>query len=395
MKICLLSPQYPGYGGYGVYLSYLVRGLRGRGHEVHTLTGPPPKGAIQSPDMDFHLVPTGGSEAFRFVNFEVHINRRLGRLQARQEYDLIQYNLPTYLSIPLFHSPSLPLLITAHGCTGALIRDFLHYRPNGLDFADLIYLGTGPIIPRMEGWAFSKGDQIVAVCDWVRKTLLELYKLPEERVSVVHNGIDTDHFHPIRGARGRVVHLLGEENLERPLILFMARIMGAKDPATIAQTIPLVLKSHPDAFFIFRGEGITLHNYLRSLLQKVAPPDSYKFIGYVSSSEVPALYSSASIYALPSIHEPFAYTLLEALSCGVPAIASAVGGVPEIITNGRNGLLVEPRRPAQLAEAISKLLDDEKLAHRLGRSARDVMERSFNLDLFAEKFDRELVELAG
>ncbi len=395
MKICLLSPQYPGYGGYGVYISYLVKGLRGKGHEVHTLTGPPPKGSPLSQDPDSHIVSTGSSEAFRFVNFELRINHSLQQLQRLEEYDLIQYNLPTYLGIPPFHSASLPLLITAHGCIGAMIRDFLHYRPSGMDLADLIYLGTGPMIPQMERWAFTQADQIVAVCAWVRRALLGLYKVPEEKVTVIHNGIDTEHFHPIRSARKKVAHLLGTENSERPLILFMARIMGAKDPATLAHAIPLVLKSHPNALFLFRGEGITLHNYMRSLLQKVAPKSSYKFIGYLERDEIPALYSAASAYVLPSIHEPFAYTLLEALACGSPTVASAVGGIPELITNGKNGLLVEPRNPAMLAEAISEVLDDERLARQLGRTAREVMETSFNLDLFAERFDSEIMKLAG
>jgi glycogen synthase len=395
LKICLLSPQYPGYGGYGVYLSYLVKGLRGKGHEVHTLTGPPPRERLPSLDEEFHIMPTGSLEAFRFVNFEMQINWRLPGLQRSEEYDLIQYNLPTYFGIPLFHSRSLPLLITAHGCTAALIRDLLHYRPQGLDLADFVDIGTGPIFPRMERWAFTQADHVVAVCDWVRGALIKLYKLQDEEVTVVRNGIDTQRFHPIASPRERVAHLIGEENLERPLILFMARIMGVKDPATLALTIPLVLKTHPDALFLFRGEGVTLHNYLRSLLQKVAPKDSYKFIEYLSGDEIPALYSAASIYILPSIHEPFAYTLLEALACGVPVIASAVGGVPELITNEKNGLLVEPRNPAVLAEAISRLLDDEKLARSLRRSAREVMETNFNLDLFTERFDREIRKLAG
>lgn len=395
MKICLLSPQYPGYGGYGVYLSYLVKGLRGRGHEVQTLTGPPYRSSPLSPNEDFHVMPTGNNEAFRFVNFEMQVSRRLRKLQADEEYDLIQYNLPMYLGIPPFHSRSLPLLITAHGCTGALIRDFLHYRPNGLDLADLIYLGAGPIIPRIERWAFTQADHIVAVSEWVRQALLGIYKLPAGEITTIHNGIDTKHFRPIRSPREKIAHLIGEENLERPLILFMARIMGAKDPSTLAQAIPLVLKTHPDALFLFRGEGVTLHSYLRALLRRVSPPDSYKFIGYLSRDEIPALYSAASIYALPSIHEPFGYTLVEALACGVPAIASAVGGVPEIITNGKNGLLVEPRNSAQLAEAISNLLDDETLARRLRRSARETMEADFNLELFAERFDREITELVG
>lgn len=395
MKICLTSPQYPGYGGYGVYLSYLVRGLRERGHEIHTLTGPPPIGQPQRQDQDFRVFPTGRYEGFRFVNYDLQVNRMLARLQSKEEYDLIQCNLPTYFDFPLFHPPSLPLLISAHGCIAAMTRDFLHFRPNGMDLADLVYVGGGPVFSQMERWALSQANRIVTVCDWVRGTLLKLYDLPSESISTVHNGIDTEHFRPVKNARERIAHLLGTENLERPIILFMARIMGAKDPATLVQAIPKVLQAHPDALLLFRGAGVTLHGYLKSLLSRLAPQNSYKFVGFVGSDEVASLYSAASVYVLPSIHEPFAYTLLEALACGSPVVASAVGGLPEIITNEGNGLLVEPKDPDALAAAITKLLDDEKLAKRLGRAGRETIESRFDLKVFADKFDHELREMAG
>ncbi len=378
-----------------MYLSYLVRGLRAKDHEIHTLTGPPPRGTIQIRDESFHVMPTTNVEAFRFVNFELRINHRLKLLQRRERFDLIQYNLPTYFGFPLFHSRSLPLFVTAHGCIGAMVRDFLHYRPVGLDLPDLVYLGGGPLVPRMERWAFSQANRVVAVCDWVKRALITLYDLPEERVRVVHNGIDTERFHPIGNARERIAHFLGRENLERPLILFMGRIMGAKDPATLARAIPLVLQTHPDAFFLIRGEGVTLQTYLKAMLKKVAPEGSYRFMDFVGGDELPAIYSAASVYVLPSIHEPFAYTLLEALACEAPAVATAVGGLPEIITNGQNGLLVEPSNPGLLAESISQLLDDEKLARRLGRAGRRTIETKFDLERFTEGFDSEIREFAG
>ncbi len=340
-------------------------------------------------------MPTGNLEAFRFVNFELRINHRLNQLQRQERFDLIQYNLPTYFGFPLFHSPSLPVFITAHGCIAAMVRDFLQYRPSGLDLPDLVYLGGGPLVPRIERWAYSQGNRVVAVCDWVRRALITLYGLPEERVKVVHNGIDTERFHSIRNARERVAHLIGRENSERPLILFMGRIMGAKDPATLARAIPTVLKTHPDALFLIRGEGVTLHTYLKALLKKVAPQGSYKFMEFVGGDELPAIYSAASVYVLASVHEPFAYTLLEALACEAPSVATAVGGLPEIITHAQNGLLVEPNNPALLAEAISQLLDDEKLARRLARAGRETIQTRFDLERFTDGFDREIREFTG
>lgn len=395
MKLCLISPQYPGYGGYGVYLSYLVRGLGERGYEVHTLTGPPPASLPQTHNRNFHILPTGSYEGFRFVNFELRINRKLSKLQRQERFDLIQYNLPTYFGLPLFHPPSLPLLITAHGCIAEMIRDFLHYKPSGLDLADLVYIGGGPFIPRMERWAFSQADRIVAVCDWVRRALIRLYDMPSERVATIHNGVDTTRFKPVKHARRWIADLLGSQNSERPLVLYMARIMGAKDPATLAHAIPRILESHPDALFLFRGEGVTLQTYMKSLLTQAAPRDSYKFLEFVRSDDMAALYSAASVYVLPSIHEPLAYTLLEALACGAPTVASAVGGIPEIISHKKNGLLVEPGNSVMLANAIAMLLEDQRMAQRLGRAARETIKANFNLPLFVERFDREILRLAG
>ncbi len=395
MKICLISPQYPGYGGYGVYLAYLVNGLRTLGHEVHTLTGPPTANQTQASDAESHTVPTGGYEGFRFVNFELKVNRALKRLQTEERFDLIQYNLPSYFGLPLFHPPELPLLITAHGCVGGMIRDFLRYKPRALDLGDLVYIGGGPLFPRMEQWAFRKADRIIAVSQWVKRILLQLYGLPSEKVTVIHNGIDTEHFKPFNNAQTEIAHLLDHDNSERPIVLYMARIMGAKDTATFVQAMPKVLESNPDTLFLFRGDTVALHNYLRSLLNRTTSPNSYKFLGFVGNADLPSLYSAASVYVLPSIHEPFPYTLLEALACGTPAVASAVGGIPEIIKNGENGLLVSPKNPNTLAKSIAGLLDDRQTAQRLGRRGRETVEANFNLKLFLERFDHEIRMAAG
>ncbi len=393
MKLCLICQQYPGYTGHGVYVGYLQRALSERGHDVHTLTGPPPLGHKPLNNPKFHILPTSTHEVLRYSTFEFTMNQHLQELQKREKFDLVQYNLPGYL-VPVFHQPSLPLIITAHNCILEIVRNLLP-RLSEADLVEWIYMSGGPLFPLIERWALSKANRIVTVSAWLQTALMKNYDIERECLVTIHNGIDTEFYRPVEEARSKIATQFLPEDAERPIVLFLGRIMGAKDPLTFVRAIPQVLQSHPETLFLFRGGGFTLQGPVGRLLAKYVSPSSYRFIDFIDAKQLPILYSAASVYVLPSVHDPFPYTLLEAMSCATPIVATSVGGIPEMIENENNGLLVQPANPAMLADGIVRLLENEKLARRLGRAARRRVEEAFTLNLFAEKFEREMLQLAG
>jgi glycosyltransferase involved in cell wall biosynthesis len=111
--------------------------------------------------------------------------------------------------------------------------------------------------------------------------------------------------------------------------------------------------------------------HLRLCLANLGVPEAaVEFTGPVDRDRLPALYASAAVCLIPSLYENFPYTCLEAMACGCAVVASAVGGIPEIITDQVDGLLVPPACPEALAAAVSRLLSDPPLRRQLGAQAR-------------------------
>jgi glycosyltransferase involved in cell wall biosynthesis len=96
--------------------------------------------------------------------------------------------------------------------------------------------------------------------------------------------------------------------------------------------------------------------------------DYVKFIGQVPNEQIPSLYDAADVLVLPSLSEGFPVTVLEAMASGLPIIATRVGGLPEVIEEGRNGFLVEPKNPKQIAEKILLLLENNKLRENISKN---------------------------
>ena len=129
----------------------------------------------------------------------------------------------------------------------------------------------------------------------------------------------------------------------------------------------------------------------QDLVKKFGLGNQFKFMGHVNAME---WYRKVDIFTLSSISEGVPYALLEAMSCGLPSVCTAVGGIPEIIADG-TGYVVPPNRPDMLAEKFSLLVDDKELRTRMGRKATEVANAKYDIDEMAGKFRTLYRELAG
>lgn len=110
--------------------------------------------------------------------------------------------------------------------------------------------------------------------------------------------------------------------------------------------------------------------YLRNMIAKLNVQRQVKFLGSVSREEKWKLYGLSDLFVLPSIHEALGLVILEAMSIGLPVIASNVGGIPEVVKEGYNGLLFEPSNWKDLADKITLLLNDDEMRERIGKNAK-------------------------
>ena len=160
----------------------------------------------------------------------------------------------------------------------------------------------------------------------------------------------------------------------------------------LLKAIPLVLRRIPTARFVLAGSG-TLTDRYRDSMRQQGFAESVDFVGRVPHDRMPEIISSCDIYVTPSLSDGSSATLLEAMACGKPCIGTDIPGNQEWIKTGINGVLVPPRNPEALADALVAVITDPEKAQELGRQARLVVEQRANLRQNLQIFEKRLTEL--
>jgi glycogen synthase len=235
----------------------------------------------------------------------------------------------------------------------------------------------------IERTAIESADAVVAVSRGTRADILRLFDLPEERVHVIHNGIDPEFYQPDPRTDALARHGVDPAV---PYVLFVGRITRQKGIVHLVRAI-----RHLDP-----GIGVVLcagqpdtpdiaHEMEEGVRSAQAERPNVVWIGeMISREEVRQLYSHAAVFCCPSVYEPFGIINLEAAACETPVVASAVGGIPEVVVDGETGLLVpvelsvdDPMSPVDadrfelnLAGAINALMADPSAREVMGRAGR-------------------------
>ncbi|MEM4634092.1 MAG: glycosyltransferase family 4 protein [Candidatus Anstonellaceae archaeon] len=204
---------------------------------------------------------------------------------------------------------------------------------------------------------------------------------------VIYNGIDEKVFKPAKHGKKWEEYFDGK-GIGKPVVFSNARLLQQKGLHHLVDAIAGL-----DADLLVLGRGP-----LKGELENRAKSKNVRlhFITQrLSDEELASLYNSIDIFALPSLYEPCGIAMLEAMGCARPCVASKIGGLQEIIQHGKNGLLVQPACPEELNKAIGVLLNDTKLAARLGKNARKRVLENFTWDIVASKVERFYHELGG
>ncbi|NBM18158.1 glycogen synthase [Streptomyces sp. GC420] len=369
MKVGLITREYPPdvYGGAGVHVEFLARELRRLTDlEVHCWAGAAPDapGAPGTEDGVLRHRPApsldGANDALRTFSAD------LSMTAALEGRDLVHShtwyaNLAGHLAKLLY---GVPHVMTAHSLEPL--------RPWKAE-----QLGGGYALSSWaERTAVEAADAVVAVSGSMRDDVLRCYPaLDPDRVHVVHNGIDTLLYRPQPGRD--VLERLGVDQ-DRPYVLFVGRITRQKGvphllraARSLDPSAQLVLcAGAPDTPEIGRefeelvgelGRDRTGVFWIREMLPR---PD------------VVQLLTHAALFVCPSVYEPLGIVNLEAMACGTPVVASAVGGIPEVVEDGVGGLLVPYRESdpaafeAGLAAAMNRLVAEPATAARMGAAGR-------------------------
>jgi len=228
---------------------------------------------------------------------------------------------------------------------------------------------------------YSSSDFLLPICQNYADNEIALGASPE-KIHVVTNGIDTHKFIPPLS-----------RNREIPVIGCFARVVPLKDQANLIKASKKVLDIHPaNFFFIGEIQDQDYYNECQTLAADLKVADNIKFIGH--SNDVLSWYGKSDIFALSSQTEGLPLALLEAMSCGLPCVCTAVGGVPEVVTENGVGYIVPPGDPDTLASKISTLIADTALRKEMGAKAAKVVREKYTIEKMGQNIKEIYIKAA-
>jgi phosphatidyl-myo-inositol dimannoside synthase len=212
------------------------------------------------------------------------------------------------------------------------------------------------------------------------------------RIEIVHPACDVNRFRPVAPSRELRAELLGCAE-RTPVIVSVGRLVERKGCDMTIRALPKVIATFPNAVYLIVGDG-PYRQELEALSVAVGVRDYVRFAGN-QDEKLPDIYALSDVFAMPSRArlescdvEGFGLVYLEANACGKPVIAGRSGGVPDAVTDGVTGLLVDPISPEEIARAISRILSSPDLAARLGDQGRERVLREFTWPIFAQHIRR-------
>ena len=248
-------------------------------------------------------------------------------------------------------------------------------------------LGRGYELSKwMEREGLCACDRVIAVSEGMKKDIMKCYPIPSSRISVVHNGIDPAVYTRREeggGSGNGAGRMLRKHGIRKPYVLFVGRLTRQKG---VFDLLEASKKFAPGTQLVLATGKPDEPNILDDLKKAVKGRGDVVWINsMLGQAETIALYSGAAVSVTPSVYEPFGIVVLEAMACGSPVVASAVGGIKEIVQSGQSGLLVPPADPKRLSEAVNRLLGDAGLGRKLAVNARRRVERHFSWESAARR----------
>lgn len=216
--------------------------------------------------------------------------------------------------------------------------------------------------------------------------LHEIVGVPERKIVHIYNGVDSKRFHPPKSGRERLPkkNFVDKDDI---VIGFVGRMETVKDPLMLVRAFIFLQEAASDEAkklkLVLVGDG-ALRGEIEKLLESGRIEDRVWLAG--ARDDVDKLYRCFDIFVLPSIAEGISNTILEAMASGLPVVATAVGGSPELVKNKHNGMLVRVSYPAEMAEALLQYVRHPELIEQHGRAARERAEEEFSLQSMVNQY---------
>lgn len=359
MHICFITHEYPAnglnHGGIGTFIQILGRGLVKEGHDVSVVGTNRTRMFEYEEDegVQIHRIPRSGIKKFNWAFNAFQLNKRIRKIHKVKKIDFVE-------------SPEMSLAFISK-ISG--IKYIIRMNGGHHFFAEAENKSTGIWRAFQEKRSFSKADEVCAVSNYVAETTRRLLHLGNRNIPILFNPANTTRF-----KKSSIQQVRSES------VLFVGSICKKKGIEELVQAMPIVWKKFPNAILNIVGRDVYDSRYGGSFVEylksQITDFDRINFIGPVSNAEVAKFIEKAAICVYPSYMEALPLAWLEVLASGKPFVGSVTGPGPEVVKHKETGLLVNPRSPTAIAEAINLLFENPDLAKQLGEAAYiDVKER--------------------
>jgi len=287
------------------------------------------------------------------------------KLHPRIKFDVVHDNQGLGYGLALVKRHKLPLVATIHHPM-ALDRDsdFVQAR-NRIEKLRRWWFYS--VYVPMQSFVGRRADRVITVSECSAREIERLMGISSSRIRVVYNGIDTDVFFNQDGLPKKSNSLIFVGNTED----------RKKGIIYLLQAIKILEKECPVKLTIIDG-GAPEAQYVPALMRQINLNGQVSFARRLSGDDLVRWYSAADIAVVPSMFEGFGFPAAEAMACGIPVIAFSAGALPELVDDGKTGILVPPADVPKLAAAIKKLVENKELRCEMGKQARNRVLCKFN-----------------
>lgn len=352
---------YPTYGGSGIVATELGRELAARGHEIHFITySNPIRLEPGLPRIRYHEVEVSTYPLFQYPPYCLALASRMADVAENYDLDLlhVHYAIPHSISALLARqmvagrNRRLPFVTTLHGTDITLVG------------ADRSYHG-------ITKFSIEQSDGITCISEDLRRDTIKIFGIANE-IRVIWNFVNCDTYRPDPEKPGRELYAPNGEKL----LMHLSNFRPVKRVLDCIRVLAEVRKNI-DARLLMVGDGPEC-GPAEHLAHQLGIGAHVDFLG--KRSQIEQLIPLADVLLMPSEMESFGLAALEAMACGVPVVATRVGGVPELITDGQDGFLEQVGDIAGMGARVTDLLTDDPLYARMAAAARVTATTRFSAD---------------
>jgi N-acetyl-alpha-D-glucosaminyl L-malate synthase BshA len=358
---------YPTYGGSGIVATELGLELAGRGHDIHFITYSNPIRLDPAlPRIHYHEVEVSNYPLFQYPPYCLALASRMADVAESYGLDLlhVHYAIPHSISALLARQMMearrrLPFITTLHG-------------------TDITLVGTDRSYFGITKFSIEQSDGITAISHDLRRDTVEIFGI-ENEIRVIHNFVNCETYKPDPERTG--IEQFAAEG--EKLLIHLSNFRPVKRVLDCVRIFAEVRK-HANVRLLMVGDGPD-RGPAEHLAWTLGVKDYVDFLG--KQNQVERLICLAHVILMPSEMESFGLAALEAMACGVPAVATRVGGVPELITDGEDGFLEAPGDLTRLAERATQLVTDSALHARMAEAARKTATSRFCTEKIIPRYE--------